>query len=102
MISFRSSRSARNISRKCGKVILPPVFARLSLASIVLSLRAATHDKHASLLRCMDCLSLLLPLVVEGPCMHMCNRQLPACIDSGTRGLCWTLTCMRLGAVQAS
>ncbi len=42
MISFKSSRSARNISRKCGKVILPPVFARLSLASMVLNLRTGS------------------------------------------------------------
>ena len=42
-ISLRSSRSARNISRNCGKAILPPVFARLSFASIVLSLQAAHH-----------------------------------------------------------
>lgn len=40
-ISLRSSRSARNISRNWGKVILPPVFARLSFASMVLNLQAA-------------------------------------------------------------
>ena len=51
MISFRSSRSARNISRNCGKAIFPPVFARLSLASMVLNLQAARllHGRACSL-----------------------------------------------------